>query len=180
MFTLPPPAEVYPTYGKVFLLVFLLFIGGLLGLRALVYDKVDKRGKLGIRLALIGLVMNLAGNISDYWLGYDVLGQPWWGLLFVIGTEIGFLVYMIGSILLGRALLRGKVLPAWVAWALIVAPPLGIIFTFWGIAHIPSGVVFALSVCWLLVGFRLLTQEANLSGQIDTASLNAEKAGGLD
>jgi hypothetical protein len=99
-----------------------------------------------------------------------VLGQPWWGLLFVIGTEIGFLVYLVGSILLGRALLRGKVLPVWVAWALIVAPPLGIVFTFWGIGHIPSGVVFALSVCWLVVGSVLLAARSAMSAQFDLAT----------
>jgi hypothetical protein len=170
MFTLPPPAEVYPTYGKVFLIVFLLFTGGLLGLRALVYDKVDKRGRLGIRLALIGLVMNVFGNISDYWLGYDVLGQPWWGLFFVIGTEVGFLVYLIGSILLGRSLLRGNVLPAWMGWTLVVAPPMGIVFTFWGVGHVPSGMVFALSVCWVLVGLVLLTARSAMTSQVELAT----------
>jgi hypothetical protein len=156
MFGLAPQSAVYPTYGKVFFAVFLLMLCGLLGLWTLIGDRVGSRGRLGLRLALAGLVLNLFGNISDYWLGYDVLGQPWWGLLFVIGTEIGYLVYMAGSIMLGRALLREKVLPSWLGWLFIVAPPLGIFFLFWGIQHIPSGMVFALSICWLLAGVVML------------------------
>jgi hypothetical protein len=106
---------------------------------------------------MLGLGLNLLGNIADYWLGYSILGQPWWGLLFVVGTELGYLIYVIGSIMLGRATLRNNALPGWWAWLLMVSALAGCILPFWGVQHVPSGMVLPLSICWLLTGFVLLS-----------------------
>jgi hypothetical protein len=46
----------------------------------------------------------------------------------VVGT-IGFVLgHVVGMILLGVALLRGRTVPAWAAWALIVSQPLHVVF----------------------------------------------------
>ena len=160
LLSLPRPDEVYPTYGKVFFFVFLLILLGAVGLRAMamaeVGEYIGRRGTLGFRLVFIGLAMSLFGNIADYWLGEEVLHQPLWGASFVIGTEFGYLVYSAGSVLLGIAILRTRLLPAWSGWPLILAPPLGILLLFWGIYHIPSGMVLPLSIAWLIIGCSLL------------------------
>ena len=167
LLSLPPADEVYPTYGKVFFFVFLLILLAVVGLRAMAMaeagDYIGRRGKLGFRLASIGLVMSLFGNVADYWLGEEVLHQPLWGASFVIGTGLGYLVYSAGSVLLGIAMLRTRTLPAWSGWPLIIAPPLGILLLFWGIYHIPSGMVLPLSIAWLLVGCSLLLKRTATS-----------------
>ena len=77
--------------------------------------------------------MSLAGNVSDYWLGREVLGQHLWGLGFMIGTMLGTLVYTVGAVLLGRAILRTGSLPLWSGWVLVVSPLLGVLLAFWGV-----------------------------------------------
>ena len=149
------PAEVYATYGKVFFLVFLLFLAGLAGLRAQVGEDVGQQGKLGFQLAYVGLAMNLAGNITDYWLGEEILHQPLWGASFVMFTLLGLLVYMVGSIFLGLATWRANTLPRWAAGALMLAPPLTIVNSIWGVRHIPSAQVLPQAVAWVLVGYFL-------------------------
>jgi len=161
MLNLAPRDQVYPTYGRALIFIFFLMLLGVVGLRAAVGLHLTRRGVIAMRLIFVGLIMQILGNVGDYWLGYDVLGQPLWGISFVIGSEVGFLIYGAGSILLGLALLRQKLLPAWAAWALIVSPPLGILFLFFGVYHIPSSWVLPISVAWLMVGLALSFQSAN-------------------
>jgi hypothetical protein len=157
LLTLPPQGEVYATYGKAFFFVFLLLFIAAVGLKQALVDQIDRAAHRGIRLIVMGLGLNILGNISDYWLGYSILGQPWWGLLFVVGTEIGYLIYVVGSIMLGRAALKNNVLPKWWAWLLIVTALSGLILPFWGVQHVPSGMVLPISICWLLTGILLMS-----------------------
>jgi hypothetical protein len=157
LLALPSEREVYSTYGKTFFFVYLLLLLSALGLKMALEGRVGRSGLRGTRLILIGLGLNLFGNIADYWLGYSVLGQPWWGLLFVAGTELGYLIYVIGSIMLGRAALESKVLPGWWAWLLMVTAVAGLVLPFLGVQHVPSGMVLPISICWLLTGFLLLS-----------------------
>src|SRR5688572_13795747 len=162
MLELAPRDAVYPTYGKTLILVFVLLLLGALGLRAAVGNQLARRGQIGMRLVITGLVMQVVGNIGDYWLGEKVLGQPLWRLTFAIGSELGYLVYGVGSVLVGIELLRRKLLPGWGAWALIVSPPLGILFIFYGVYHLPSSWVLPMSVAWLVAGLALLFRPRSL------------------
>lgn len=155
---------VYATYGKVFLLVYGCFLLGLIGLQQWL-DRDDlstmRLARLGLQLARIGLMMNLLGNIGDYWLGRDILGQVAWGLSFGIGTMLGLLVYMIGSLLLGIALLRAKQPhpPRWLAVPLLLSPPAAIALTIpavpGAIVHLPTAPTFALGIAWIVLGVAL-------------------------
>lgn len=149
------PGEVYATYGKVFFLVYLLFLIGLVGLRARISGRAGQLERRGFQVALLGLAMNLVGNIGDYWLGEEVLHQPLWGISFVIGTLLGTLVYIVGSVLLGIAILRMRVLPRWSGWTLIIAPTLGIVLGLWPIKHLPSALVLPVGLGWMLLGYAL-------------------------
>jgi hypothetical protein len=159
LLALPPQGEAYPTYGKTYFFVFLLMSVAALGLKSALQDSVGRTGLRGARLILAGLGLNLFGNIADYWLGYSVLGQPWWGLFFVVGTDLGHLIYAIGSVMLGRAILKNKVMPGWWAWLLMVTALAGFILPYWGVQHVPSGMVLPMSICWLVTGFLLLFGE---------------------
>lgn len=149
------PGEVYATYGKIFFLIYLLFLIGLLGLHARLAGRAGRSERRGFRVALIGLVMNLIGNIGDYWLGKEILHQPLWGMTFTIGTMLGTLVYVIGSVLLGISILRTSVLPRWSGWVLIIAPTLGIVLGLWQVKHLPSALVLPVGLGWMLLGFVL-------------------------
>jgi hypothetical protein len=157
LLALPPDGEVYSTYGKIFFFVYLLLLLAAVGLKLAFEGQLGRSGHRGIRLILVGLGLNLIGNISDYWLGYSVLGQPWWGLLFVVDTTLGHLIYVIGCIMLGRSALKSKVLPGWWAWLLMVTAVAGLILPYWGVEHVPSGMVLPMSISWLLTGFLLLS-----------------------
>ena len=147
--------EVYATYGKVFFLVYLLFLVGLVSLRARIARPTGRLEDRGFNLALLGLVMNLIGNVGDYWLGEKVLHQPLWGMSFVIGTLLGTLVYAVGSVLLGIAILRTRVLPRWSGWTLIIAPTLGIVLGSLVVIHLPSALVLPVGLGWILLGYAL-------------------------
>ncbi len=152
--------EVYATYGKVFLLIYLLFMIGLVSLHARISGRAGRLEERGFRVALLGLVMNLIGNVADYWLGEEVLHQPLWGMSFAIGTLLGTLVYIVGSVLLGVAILRTRVLPRWSGWTLIIAPTLGIVLGLWLVRHLPSGLVMPVGLGWILLGYALWSEDS--------------------
>lgn len=147
--------EVYAIYGKMFLPVYLLFMIGLVSLHACLSGRAGRSEIRGFRVALTGLVMNLVGNVGDYWLGKEVLHQPLWGMSFAIGTMLGTLVYVIGSVLLGISILRTTALPRWSGWTLIIAPTLGIVLGLWQVKHLPSALVLPVGLGWMLLGFVL-------------------------
>jgi hypothetical protein len=64
------------------------------------------------------------------------------GVVFVAG-------HVIGVILLGVALLRGRAIPAWAAWALIVSQPLHIVFA----VVVPSNALDAAAWALTSIGF---------------------------
>ena len=143
--------DAYYLYGRMLFPIYALFLAGLLGLRV----RLTAGTRRGFRIALVGLVMNLAGNVSDYWLGLEVLGQYLWGFGFMVGTLIGTLIYTVGAVLLGRAILRTGSLPRWTGWTLIVAPLLGISLAFWGVYYLPANFILGNGLGWLLLGHVL-------------------------
>lgn len=159
----------YAAYGKTLFFVYLLFLIGLITLHAWIARRTNRLGEAGFQVARVGLVMNLIGNVNDYWLGREVLGFAIWGNSFWIFTILGTFVYMVGSVLLGIATLRARLLPRWGALSLIFAPPLGILLVFWGMYHLPSSFVFASSLGWALLGYTLWS-ETRASGDRSLAS----------
>ena len=155
LLTFASPAEVYAIYGSGFFPILLLFLVGLVCLRANAGDRLGRPGRWSFMLTFVGLAMNLVGNVTDYWLGEKVLGQVLWGGSFAIFTLLGTLVLITGLVLLGLSALRMQALPRWIAWPLIILPPSGILLTFWGIKHTPSATMLPLSIAWILLGYVL-------------------------
>lgn len=156
------PGDVYATYGKVFFLIYLLFLTGLVSLHTHIAGHESRLERRGFRIALIGLVMNLIGNVGDYWLGKEILHQPLWGMSFAIGTMLGTLVYAVGSVLIGIAILRARTLPRWGGWTLIIAPTLGIVLGLWLVKHLPSALVLPMGLGWVVLGFALWTNRGKI------------------
>ncbi|MGI8909966.1 MAG: hypothetical protein ACR2JR_05340 [Rubrobacteraceae bacterium] len=150
--------DAYYLYGRMVFPIYLLFLIGLLGLRARMALRTHRPAERAFRIALIGIAMNLAGNVSDYWLGREILGQYLWGFGYMIGTLIGTLVYSTGAVLLGWIVLRTGSLPRWNGWVLIVAPILGISLAFWGVHYTPANFILGNSLGWLLLGYVLFSR----------------------
>jgi hypothetical protein len=158
--TFADPAQVYQAYGRVFPLVFLLLLAGLLGLEADCLARGQNAPRTGFRMALIGLILMAFGSLADYWTGpagplIPEPGSAAWMFSFVVGFEVGALVYLAGAVWLGLSALRGSWLPGWLAWTLLAAPLLGCLLSLWGIRHIPGGFVLPVSLSWIGVGFTV-------------------------
>lgn len=144
-----PAAEVYAFYGRLWIVAFLAFLAAALHLRARLGDQVDAGGARGLRLMLAGLAMNVIGNVGDYWLGRDAIGQILHGASF-LATMLGLLVYMVGAALLARSLWRGRRLPRAVAVALFAAP-LGFVVNALLVPNAPAAFMPPLAVGWIAV-----------------------------
>lgn len=142
------PDAVYLTYGKIWLPVFLAFT-----MCAFVVRRRRRPAgfeKWAWRVALTGYVWGSVGVFCDYWtqLGtYNVLFEPAFAL-----TIPGILVTLIGSTMLGIALLRNGFRPKLPAWLLTLIIPLAI-----GIVQVTSLGSFALPImfAFAILGRRI-------------------------
>jgi hypothetical protein len=76
----------------------------------------------------------------------------------LLAGTIGFVLgHVIGMILLGVALLRGRAIPAWAAWALIVSQPLHVVFA----VIVPSHLLDAAAWGLTTVGFAAAAYAVN-------------------
>ena len=157
-FTFASAQEVYHTYGRAFFPALLLILLGVLGLQACCLLRSGKPAGWGYRLVIAGLVMSLLGNLADYWLGPQSLGWTASVIGFVVGTELGMLVYTLGAGLMARLLWQESILPAWLAALLAVSPLLGLLLLFWGVRHIPGGFFLPVSLSWVLIGLKMWSQ----------------------
>ena len=162
LFTFAPPEAVYETYGRLHLLVFLSLLYGVLGLRAWRGERAGGLERWGYRLSVAGLVLNVPGNLLDYWIqgnsapgAFGSAGD--WG--FLLGTVLGLLLLVVGSIFLGVALLRGGVarLPAWL---LILLLPGSVLLGLLGFANAPANPMLWYGIAWVLLGRFLWTADA--------------------
>ncbi len=152
LLTFASPVVVYNTYGRIFNVVYLLMLPGVVSLHALQQVASNRFERWAIGVLVTGLVMSFIGVAGDYWA--DGLG---WGI-----ELLGLLVLLIGTTLFGIASVRVKRIPTWSAWLLIIAGP-GAILATWLIGHIPSGPTFLFACSWIVLGYILWQQEHNLS-----------------
>ncbi len=148
--------DAYYFYGRMFFLVYLAAIAGLVDLHALQAGR-ERRERMWFRVVLGGLVLALAGDIVAYWGGSgDISQSPVQGLGFTV-EMLAVLVVLIGAVFYGRATLRGNAVPDWVAWPLVVAGPAAVPVVFL-VNYIPHGAVLPLSLAMAVVGYFLLTR----------------------
>jgi hypothetical protein len=157
LLTFAPAIEVYHLFGRFVLLVLAAFLIGLYGLnakeRAIFGEKPPRLLIWGYRLAMTGLVLNLIGNIGDYWVS---VAETIDLIVFVGGTVVGLLLIAIGLILLGIGGLRSASLPRPVAWALILWFPFSMVLLLVGMVNLPSAQLLALSLAWIITGISMI------------------------
>lgn len=150
LFGFASPGSVYATYGRLYLLVFLGLLLGFLALRAQQRGRSGPLVEWGLRLSLIGVVLNLLGNLPDYWFGEGTWLEA---VGFLIGTVLGYLSLVVGSTMLGIGLLRSGTTPTRVgAWLLALCLPGIILVTLIGFENIPSGPALWFCFAWLVLG----------------------------
>ena len=148
--------DEYYFYGRMFFLVYLGAIAGLVSLHVLQSGGV-RRERTWFRVLLIGLVLALVGDIVAYWGGSgDISESPLQGLGFTF-EMLAVLAVLISSVLYGRVTLRGDVVPAWTAWLLVIAGPAAVPVVFLT-QYIPHGAVLPFSLAMAVVGYFLLTR----------------------
>ncbi len=155
LFTFASPEVVYAAYGKLYFFVFLGFFLGLIGLHARRRDAAGRLERWGFYLSFTGLILNLLGNIGDYWYGGGVGESTPDFLGFLLGTVLGLLLLIIGSTMLGASLLREGTHFRPGAWLLVLAVPGIIALSFLGFGNIPSGPALWFCFVWLTIGYPL-------------------------
>lgn len=148
--------DMYYFYGRMFFLVYLAAIVGLVGLHTL-HARGVRRERTSFRVLLGGLVIALAGDIVAYWGGRgDISESPVQGLGFTV-EMLAVLVVLIGSVFYGRITLHQNVIPNWAAWLFPIAGPsaiLAVLLT----GYIPHGAVLPFSLATAVAGYFLLTR----------------------
>ncbi len=146
--------EPYYFYGRMFFLVYVAAISGLMGLHALQRDR-GGREELWFHLVLISLALALAGDIVAYWGGSGpIQDSPLQGLGFTV-EMLAVLAVLIGIMVYGRMTLRGDAVPGWVAWGLIAAGPAAVPMVYLT-GYIPHGAMLPFSLGMAVVGYFLL------------------------
>jgi hypothetical protein len=141
----------YETINRLWAPAFAGLLCGFVGL-ALRFGLTGTRpGRLGLRLAVIGLVVMILGNIAEFWfltrLPYGELNLR---ALAWISVLLGMLSLLIGAALLGLAGRRQRLLPMWASPLLMLALPLFLVLVF----------AQLINVAWLVLGALGLTAGA--------------------
>lgn len=110
------------------------------------------RERWGITLAMSGLLLSLAGNIGDYWLGQPELVDL---ASFLVGTLGGFIVLAIGFALLGYEAWRTRSLSRLSAAMLLLWLPVAIGVMAVALDNIPGGALLPLGILGITLGYDL-------------------------
>ena len=118
------PDLVYVTYGKIWLPVFVAFT-----LCAFVVRRRREPAgfeKWAWRIALTGYVWACVAVLGDYWTQWTGTTNALLDLSFLVGIP-GLLLTLVGSTLLGIALLRNGIRPRSAAWLLTLTIPVAVV-----------------------------------------------------
>jgi hypothetical protein len=156
LITFAASQTVYATYGRVYNLVYLLFIPVVLVVHR-AHDRLPSRlEKRGYAVLVTGLIAATVGVAGDYW------GD---GLGFAVEV-LGLLSMMVGVTMWGAGLVRARVVPALWARLMVMCGP-GAAATLVLVGHLPSGPTLSFAFVWLLVGCLVLSAEDKATLAVD-------------
>ena len=139
------PIAVYNTYGRIYDLVYILFLPAALALHHLHRPLDSRLEKIAFWLMIVGLLASFVGVAGDYWAD---------GSGFVL-EFIGLFILATGATLSGIAFLRSRILPRWASWLMLLCLP-GYFIWFILVGHIPSGPSFGIALAYIGLGWVLL------------------------
>ena len=167
----PTSKPEYETYNRLMTIVLLLLLVGLAGAHTLQRSINGWLGTIGFVLASLGLVVMIAGNVTEFWAfteeayGSDSLRNFGW-----MGFGLGQLTPYIGSVLFGVATLRARMLPRLGALLLLVWFPAGMMMSgLLQLASVPEALAFSglTGLCglgWIILGYALWSGGSELVG----------------
>lgn len=139
------PTQVYATYGRVFDLVYLLWLPATVAVHRLAGAEPNGVERVGFWLTVGGLVASFIGVAGDYWA--DGIGYPL--------ELLGLLALAVGCTAFGVGLRRAAALPACAAWLFVMCAP-ALVPSLILIGHIPSGPTLLVAVAYIGLGAVLL------------------------
>lgn len=141
-----------------FIIALLSTLAGIVGLHALQRDRYGRLGIASSLVAFIGFAMLLVSAVSAFLAGH--LG----GFLL---PALGFLLVLVGLVILGIATLRAGVLPRLYGAALIIAAPAAFVLESSLVSKCCEtyGATIALGILWLLIGYAIASTENATSQQ---------------
>jgi hypothetical protein len=150
LLTFASPHDVYTTFGKVYILVLLGFLAGVLALHSRQGAHAGRLEKWGFRVVLVGSVLSTGGAFGEYY-------TPYLDSSFLALSAPGLLLMMFGSPLFGIGTLRARMTPRLGGWLLTIGGFPGIILMTLLVGHLSGGLLL-LDFAWVVLGYALWTQ----------------------
>ena len=143
-------------FWKLFWPAPLLILLGLVGLQLRQSGRSGPLGKLGFFVAILGLVMVIAGDVGLYWLGVDddyIVTAPAYNTF-----RLGLLVLAVGSILFGVTSPRDGALPTWGLLPFVVGSLCGLISFSRDLGSFGAMLWILFGVGWAWLGLSLVVE----------------------
>ena len=161
--TFAPAHIVYYTYGRLYFLVYLLILPGVISFHRALPQHVKDHGNLPERykLLILGLLVAMIGDIGGYWGN----SEPGFNLIQAGGAYVeivGLLMILGASLIYGRGLNKAGAIPRWPAWLLILSAPAGILVHLM-IFYFPNGPMFFFCLTWVAIGYKTWSEKRKVS-----------------
>lgn len=140
-------------FWKLFPSAPLLLLAGLVGVQILQWRRSGLLQKIGFGLALLGLVLVIAGDVGLYWLGLDdayIMTAPAYRAF-----RLGLLILGVGSILFGVAAPRDGALPTWGLLPFVVGSLCGLVSFVVDLGSFGTVLWMLFGLGWAWLGFSL-------------------------
>ena len=148
LLTFASPDDVYLTYGKLFLFVWIGMLAGLVGLHARHAGRGGRLERWGFRVSLVGWLLLTIGAFGAYWLGFV---DTSFAAFLVPGLFLG----TCGATLFGLGTWRAGVAPRAGALLLVVGGPA--LFVLSEIATLGGGLILVY-LAWVALGHALWSE----------------------
>ena len=141
-------------FWKLFPSAPLLLIVGLIGLHLRVSGRSGRLERVAFVVALVGLVLVVAGDVGEFWLGVDsvfIMTAPAYRAF-----RLGLLVLAAGTMLFGVATAREETLPVWGALPFAIGGLCGFVAFITDLGTFGAALWVLFGAGWAWLGFALL------------------------
>ncbi|HSL00636.1 MAG TPA: hypothetical protein VK869_09895 [Rubrobacteraceae bacterium] len=143
-------------FWKLFPFAPLLLLTGLIGLHVRFSGRSGWLERVAFAVTLLGLVLVLAGNVGQFWLGVDdlyIMTAPAY-----YSFRLGLLVLAAGTMLFGVAAARDETLPVWGALPFAVGGLCGLVAFARDLGSFGAGLWVLFGTGWAWLGVVLLVE----------------------
>jgi O-antigen/teichoic acid export membrane protein len=143
-------------FWKLFPSAPLLLLAGLVGLHLLVSSRSGRLERAGFFVALLGLVLVVAGAVGEFWLGLDdryIMTAPGYH-----SFRAGLVVFAVGSILFGVAAGRERTLPVWGVLPFAIGSLCGLVSFSRDLGQLGAALWILFGLAWAWLGFAVFVE----------------------